>query len=262
MQGIPVEIKLTYIIAFVVLLFFLFFIVVVVLMYNKRQKFFLLQQERDTIQHANELLQKELEKQQALQSERDRISSDMHDDLGSGLSSIKLISEMLKKKHSDVETKQDLNEIVDYATNLTDTMREMVWSLNPRNDTLSKFVDHTIVYAKHFFEPSGINFNIVAAQEFPDITMSGFVRRNLFLCIKEIFNNIIKHAAAKNISFSIKCVENKLNIIILDDGIGLADNHQEGNGLYSIKKRIADCKGRIAWSNQPTGLQTSIEVFV
>ncbi len=262
MQGIPIEIKLTYIIAFVVLLLFLVFIVAVVLIYSKRQKYFLLQKESEEVKHQNELLQKELEKQQALQSERDRISSDMHDDLGSGLSSIKLISEMLKVKHSDAETKSDLNEIVDYATNLTDTMREMVWSLNPRNDTLPKFVDHTLGYAKHFFEPSGINFKVVSNQEFHDITMSGFIRRNLFLCLKEIFNNIIKHAAAKNVSFSIKCVENKLTIIIQDDGIGIADNHREGNGLYSIKKRIADCKGIIAWSNQPMGLQTSIEVFV
>jgi two-component system sensor histidine kinase DesK len=165
---------------------------------------------------------------------------------------------MLKRKHSDAETKSDLNEIVDNATNLTDTMREMVWSLNPRNDTLSKFVDHTVQYAKHFFEPSEINFKIVSNQEFPDIAMSGFVRRNLFLCLKEIFNNIIKHAVAKNVSFSIKYVENKLTIIIQDDGIGIAENLREGNGLYSIKKRIADCEGAINWTNMDFGLCTYI----
>jgi two-component system sensor histidine kinase DesK len=260
MQGIPIEIKLTYIIAFVVLLLFLVFIVAVVLIYSKRQKYFLLQQESEEVKHQNELLQKELEKQLALQSERDRISNDMHDDLGSGLSSIKLISEMLKIKHSDLETKNDLNEIVDYATDLTDTMREMVWSLNPRNDSLSKFVDHSIAYAKHFFEPSDIKFEVTTSPEFPEITMSGFVRRNLFLSLKEIFNNIIKHSGARKVSFSIKYVDNKLFIIIQDDGKGIADNSMKGNGLYSLKKRIADCEGVIVWKNMDFGLSTSITV--
>ncbi len=206
--------------------------------------------------------QKELEKQQALQSERDRISSDMHDDLGSGLSSIKLISEMLKKKHSDTETKSDLNEIVEHATSLTDTMREMVWSLNPRNDTLSKFVDHIIQYSKQFFEPSEISFKVVVKQEFPEITMNGFVRRNLFLCLKEIFNNIIKHAQAKNVLCTISYHEHKLVISIHDDGRGIPESHTQGNGLYSIRKRIADCNGHIEWTNRHPGLNTTIEIPV
>lgn len=206
--------------------------------------------------------QKELEKQLALQSERDRISSDMHDDLGSGLSSIKLISEMLKKKHSDTETKSDLNEIVDHATSLTDTMREMVWSLNPRNDTLSRFVDHIIQYSKQFFEPSEINFKVLATQEFPEISMNGFVRRNLFLCLKEVFNNIIKHAQANNVLCTISYHEHKLIISIQDDGRGIPESYTQGNGLYSIRKRIADCHGHIEWANQNPGLNTIIEILV
>jgi len=206
--------------------------------------------------------QKELEKQLALQSERDRISSDMHDDLGSGLSSIKLISEMLKKKHSDTETKSDLNEIVDHATNLTDTMHEMVWSLNPRNDILSKFIDHIVQYSKIFFDPSEINFKITTNPQSPEITISGFVRRNLFLSIKEIFNNIIKHSTASNVTCEINYQDNKLSIIIQDDGRGIADNYQEGNGLYSIKKRITECKGSIEWANQYPGLTTIIEIHL
>ncbi|MCC7029928.1 MAG: hypothetical protein IT257_06450 [Chitinophagaceae bacterium] len=206
--------------------------------------------------------QKELEKQQALQSERDRISTDMHDDLGSGLSSIKLISEMLKKKHSDEETKSELNEIVDHATELTTTMREMVWSLNPRNDVLARFIDHTVHYARQFFEPSEVNFKVHASQQFPEQTMNSFVRRNLFLCLKEIFNNIIKHAEAKNASLSISYEANKLKIIILDDGKGIAENHREGNGLYSIQKRIRQCGGTIQWVNQYPGLNTEIEIML
>ena len=107
--------------------------------------------------------QKEIEKQQALQSQRDRISIDMHDDLGSGLSSIKMISEMLKRKHQDEETKTDLNQIVDEASELTATMRDLVWSLNPRNDTILGFADHARRFVKQYFERAGIevHFQII-----------------------------------------------------------------------------------------------------
>ncbi len=206
--------------------------------------------------------QKEIEKQMALQSERDRISSDMHDDLGSGLSSIKLISEMLKKKHSDKETKEDLNEIVDHATELTATMRELVWSLNPRNDDLARFVDHTVQYARQFFEPSDIVFNIQTAESFPERPMNGFLRRNLFLALKEIFNNIIKHAGATRVDCTIRFHEQKLWLQIQDNGIGIAENFREGNGLISIQNRIHACKGIIHWQNTSPGLLTQISVSV
>lgn len=204
--------------------------------------------------------QKELEKQQALQSERDRISNDMHDDLGSGLSSIKLISEMLKRKHDDVETKNDLNEIVENATNLTDTMREMVWSLNPRNDDLERFVDHLEEYSKRFFNPSLLQFRFEKTNIYSNQIMNGFVRRNLFLCLKEILNNIIKHANAKHVEMNISFVNNTLLILIYEDGIGIGDKSINGNGFYTMQKRIKSCNGTIDIISSNPGLKIDIRI--
>lgn len=199
--------------------------------------------------------QKELEKQAALQAERDRISNDMHDDLGSGLSSIKLISEMLKRKHQDDDTQNDLNDIVENATELTATMREMVWSLNPRNDSLDQFLHHIQQYSKHFFAPSGIQCNIHLPKVADNIAMNGFVRRNLFLTFKEIQNNIIKHAKATVVNIDIRFDAPKLTCSIQDNGKGLSNDTQFNNGFYTMQKRIQECGGEFTWANMSPGLK-------
>lgn len=204
--------------------------------------------------------QKEIEKQLALQSERDRISIDMHDDLGSGLSSIKLISEMLKRKHSDEDTKQDLNEIVNHAAELTSTMREMVWSLNPRQDQLDKFIHHIAAYSKQFFEPSSIQCQINLPPYIEPTPLNGFLRRNIFLVLKEIQHNIIKHSQANQVHIDIQLEPHKLLIQITDNGKGLETDTIFNNGFYSMQKRIQDCKGTIEWKNRQPGLQFNLSI--
>ena len=206
--------------------------------------------------------QKELEKQAALQSERDRISNDMHDDLGSGLSSIKLISEMLKRKHKDEETQQDLNDIVDNATELTVTMREMVWSLNPRNDSLQQFLYHIQQYSKQFFEPSEIQCVIEMPSVASDISMNGFLRRNVLLTIKEIQNNIIKHAHATEVNIKATYRDGNLYFCIADNGKGLPENPSFNNGFYTRQKRIRECGGEFVWRNITPGLQIDFHVKI
>ncbi|HPI54715.1 MAG TPA: histidine kinase, partial [Chitinophagaceae bacterium] len=206
--------------------------------------------------------QKELEKQAALQAERDRISNDMHDDLGSGLSSIKLISEMLKRKHKDEETQQDLNDIVDNATELTSTMREMVWSLNPRNDSLQQFLHHMQQYSKQFFEPSEIKCVIEMPSVSSDISMNGFLRRNVLLTIKEIQNNIIKHAHATEVNIRATYGDGNLYFCIADNGQGLPENTVFNNGFYTMQKRIRECGGEFVWKNITPGLQIDFHVKV
>ena len=206
--------------------------------------------------------QKELEKQAALQAERDRISNDMHDDLGSGLSSIKLISEMLKRKHKDEETQQDLNDIVDNATELTATMREMVWSLNPRNDSLQQFLYHIQQYSKQFFEPSEIICVIEMPSVASDISMNGFLRRNVLLTIKEIQNNIIKHAHATEVNIKATYRDGNLYFCIADNGKGLPEHPSFNNGFYTMQKRIRECGGEFVWRNITPGLQIDFYVKI
>jgi len=203
--------------------------------------------------------QKELEKQQALQSQRDRISIDMHDDLGSGLSSIKMISEMLKRKHQDEETKTDLNQIVDEASELTATMRDLVWSLNPRNDTILGFADHARRFVKQYFERADIEVHFQLNIEENDLAMHGLARRNLLMILKETCTNIYKYAHTRKVDFCLMFQGTKLIIQIQDHGKGLPENASENNGIYSMRKRVQEIGGTIHWYSDINGLNTVVE---
>lgn len=203
--------------------------------------------------------QKELEKQQALQSQRDRISMDMHDDMGSGLSSIKMISELLKRKHSDAQTRDELNQIVVEATDLTATMRDLVWSLNPRNDTIQGFIDHCRRFVKQYFEQAQIPLDFQADCNQPSREMHGLARRNLLMILKETCTNIYKYAKSKGVDIQIQCSDTTLNISICDHGIGLPENVRENNGFYTMRKRMQEIGGQIQWHSDKQGLHTNIE---
>ncbi|QLH46042.1 MAG: hypothetical protein HWD58_10670 [Bacteroidota bacterium] len=203
--------------------------------------------------------QKELEKQQALQSQRDRISMDMHDDMGSGLSSIKMISELLKRKHSDAQTRDELNQIVVEATDLTATMRDLVWSLNPRNDTIQGFIDHCRRFVKQYFEQAQIPLDFQADCNQPSREMHGLARRNLLMILKETCTNIYKYAKSKGVDIQIQCSDTTLNISICDRGIGLPENVRENNGFYTMRKRMQEIGGQIQWHSDKQGLHTNIE---
>lgn len=260
MHELDPAIKLTYFALIGVFVIFVIFIILFVIIYKNKQTNLYNKNQMNEALLKQQQLEAEIEKMNALQSERDRISIDMHDDLGSGLSSIKLISELLKKKHKDEETQNDLNQIVEYATELTSTMREMVWSLNPRNDRLDKFIYYVQQYAHQFFEPSGIQLHIDIPSDIPETTLNGFVRRNLFLCIKEIFNNIIKHSEANKVRVTLQLNNNEIHISIQDNGKGISAESKINNGLYNIKKRITDCGGIIEWNNLMEGLRTDIKI--
>lgn len=202
--------------------------------------------------------QKELEKQQALQTQRDRISMDMHDDLGSGLSSIKMISEMLKRKHADTSTREELDQIVQESTELTATMRDLVWSLNPRNDTLGGFIDHSRRFVKQYFEKAEIEVNLLVSCEEQHTAMNGLARRNLLLVLKETCTNIYKHAQTKKVDIEIGCTASELYLLMTDHGRGLPQPHRENNGFYSMRKRMQEIGGSIEWHSDAGGVHTEI----
>jgi len=181
---------------------------------------------------------KEIEKHQELKNERDRISMDLHDDLGSGLSSIKLISELLKRRHTDANTTSDLNEIVIQATTITSSMRELVWSLNSKQDTLQNFIGYIIQYSKNFFQPSEILFQCKNQLGEIDSDLSALKRRNLFLAYKEILNNIVKHSKATQVVVSFNRESEVFELIIRENGIRFDVKNRKGNGLQTIISRL------------------------
>ena len=195
-------------------------------------------------------LKKEIEKLErlkALSSERMRISQEMHDDIGSGLTQINLISESAKL-HSlpGSNIKNELDDISSTSRQLVDNIGEIIWALNPQHDTLDILLAHLREQLHKLLEYSAIGYSINFPDELPLIELNNQQRRNILLVAKEIVHNSIKHSQGKIIVITVVLQNKELLFDICDDGIGfdpaLINN---GNGLRNIRQRIDEVGGSI-----------------
>jgi len=243
MKTIPDEIKIVYIIAIIVMMLFVGFIIFVVLIYNRKQLLYIKEKQLQESEYQNQLLQKELEKQKSIELERERISHDMHDDLGAGISALKLQAEFLKQKADDEDLKTDINELLKTSEEMNISMREMLWSLNSENDTLGSFIDYSKIYADHFLKKTKIRFTAETENINNDTLISTEQRRNLFLCLKEALNNAYKHSQSDQLKLSFVQKDKEFMMKISDNGIGINHEKPEGNGLRNMKRRMKEQNG-------------------
>ena len=177
----------------------------------------------------------------AQQEERNRISADMHDDLGAGMTSIRLYSELAKSKLVNNPI-PEIEKISSSANELLGKMNAIIWSMSSSNDTLGNMIAYIRSYALEYFEDTGITCKIDIPSKLPNIEVVGEIRRNVFLVVKEALNNILKHAKATEVSITLVRVEDGLTLYIQDNGIGinLDKLRQFGNGLKNMQKRMRD----------------------
>ncbi len=203
-----------------------------------------------------------LEKQQAIQKERTRIATDMHDDLGAGLSSIRFLSEKVKRNTFSDITKNDIDKILNSSSDLIDKMNEIVWAMNEKNDTLADLLTYIRSYAKEYCEENALRCEIKLPERVPDVFVSGEIRRNIFLTIKESLHNIIKHAAASKTDIEF-LINSSLWARIRDNGQGFdldkIKKESEGNGLKNMRKRIESIGGSFKMYNS-NGVVIEIQV--
>ncbi|WP_172284495.1 sensor histidine kinase [Chryseobacterium sp. LAM-KRS1] len=239
------ELKLTYAIITVVMLFFVVFIIFVVLMYNRKQLLFVKEKQLKEAEYQNQLLQKELEKQKLIELERERISHDMHDDLGAGISALKLQAEFLKQKAENSDLTNDIDELLKTSEEMNISMREMLWNLNSGNDTIGSFTSYSKMYTESFLKKTSINFIVTDGGIIQNMPVSAEIRRNMFLCLKESLNNAYKHSKANKISISFSQRDREFSMEISDDGIGMIKGKNEGNGLRNMKRRMKELNGEL-----------------
>jgi len=183
----------------------------------------------------------------AQQEERNRISADMHDDLGAGVTAIRLYSELAKKRIGK-EVIPELEKISSSANELLNNMNAIIWTMSSSNDSLDNMVAYIRGYALEYFENTGINCRIKIEEDLPNIAVAGEVRRNIYLVVKEALNNILKHSKATEVIISLKKSEDQFSVYIQDNGVGIDfDNLRRfGNGLINMKKRME--KSQITFS--------------
>lgn len=252
MKELPFELKFIFVAAIALILVFAAFIIFVVLMHNKKQILYLREKQMNT-ENQNKLLQKELEQQKILEQERERISHDMHDDLGAGISALKLQAEFIKQKASDDDLQNDINELLKTSEEMNISMREMLWSLNSGNDTLGSFIDYAILYTGNFLKKTKIVLQSECGDIIAESPVSTEMRRNLFLCLKEAVNNVYKHSHANTLKLSFSQEKNNFCMKISDNGTGIQDEQSKGNGLRNMKRRMSELSGECTIVSESPG---------
>ncbi len=194
-----------------------------------------------------------LERQKALSVERMRISQEMHDDIGAGLTQISLISESAKL-HSlpGNNIKNELDDIASTSRQLVDNIGEIIWALNPQHDKLDILLAHLREQLHKLIEYAAITCNINFPDEIPVIELNNQQRRNILLVSKEIVHNSIKHSQGKTLSITVVLQNKELLFDISDDGIGFdAARMHNGNGLRNIRQRVNEIGGCIQIQSEP-----------
>jgi signal transduction histidine kinase len=188
---------------------------------------------------------------EAKQEERNRISTDMHDELGSGVTAIRLMSEIVKTKMKD-NTLPEIDKISNNANDLLSKMNTIIWTMSSSNDRLDNMIAYTRSYALEYFESTHIDCHFESAGEIPATEMSGEKRRNVFLCVKESLNNVVKHSKANDVWIKVNVLPGILEIQIHDNGVGinLQKLREFGNGLNNMKKRMESIEGSFSIVNK------------
>ncbi len=192
-----------------------------------------------------------LEKQEALQAERNRIAAEMHDDLGGGLTSIKYLAHRAIRNMDNSKDRDIAFKIVNHSTKLISNMRDIIWAMDSAKDNIQSFVDYVIPFSKDFMGDHEIQFDVNINGEVPNSVLTGEQRRHLFLVIKEALHNIVKHARASAAELEILFTSEDFNLIIKDNGIGIRQNDRNGHGLINMQNRVEELSGRMELVGPP-----------
>lgn len=192
---------------------------------------------------------RELEQQTMLHKERARIAKDIHDDLGANLTQITLLSELA---HQDMgapeKARAQVEKISATARQVMKSLDEIVWAVNPRNDTLPHLVDYLGQFTLDFLRAPGIRCRLDLPEHPPGLNVPADIRHNVFLAVKEALNNIVKHSGAKEVRLGVDVSNGKLHIVVTDDGHGFERPPQDAwaDGLRNMRQRMGEIGGDCA----------------
>lgn len=214
-----------------------------------------------------------LAQQHAIEQDRSRIAKDIHDDIGAGLTQITLLSELGRRDPGHAGAQ--LERISDAARDLTRAMDEIVWAVDPQRDTLASLMDYISAYAEDFLRSAGIRCRMDFPAALPAMQIDAELRYNLFLALKEVLNNVVKHAQATEVWLHLQLDAKGFKLGVEDNGHGFeaangangaknttsVDRHNSGLGLPNLKKRLEAIGGQCRMESAP-GKGTRVEMVV
>lgn len=207
----------------------------------------------------------ELEKQKSIQQIRTRISRDIHDEIGAGLTKISLMSRKVVRESKGDAAAEAAQSIAGASQQLVKNLGEIVWTINPKNDTLADFLGYVRSYCTDLFEDSGLKLKLDIDEISPQLRSLRLypeVKRNLLLIIKETLNNALKHSGATDLSLRIAMPGNLLEIEITDNGRGFnpEERGESGNGLRNMKKRSEEVAAEYNIQSTSNGTRTKLTI--
>ncbi|GAB4034950.1 hypothetical protein GCM10028774_22990 [Spirosoma jeollabukense] len=185
---------------------------------------------------------------------RDRIAADLHDDMGSTLSSIRIFSDVVQQQIAPVrpEAVPVLQRISTSATTLSESMQDIIWTIQTKNDSLADVVTRMREFGLKMAEAKNIQFQMQVSDSFDSLRLNVEQRRNLYLIFKESLNNAVKYAEASRIDVSLNVTAKQLRLVIQDNGRGFeAATVRTGNGLPNLQKRADEIKGQLTLTSAP-----------
>ena len=201
----------------------------------------------------------ELVKRQAI---RNKIAQDLHDSVGSTLSSISVYSQVAriyKQKNQDAELQDTLEKIGDTSGEMISEMNDIVWAINPRNDNMEKIFHRMESFARPLLQAKGISIRFDYDPSLLQVNLPMEKRKNFYLIFKESVNNILKYADCRNMNVSISLKQQQIELLVTDDGGGFdmvkvmanASRSLSGNGLNNMKRRAMEMKGQLTIESSP-----------
>ena len=191
---------------------------------------------------------------QATERERARIAQDLHDDLGAGLTQISLNTAMVQNPAVSREVADGLlQEIDERSRDLVIALDEIVWAVNPKNDSVPSLARYFCQFAQSCLLSGGINCRLQVAADLPDVPVGAEHRHQLFLAFKEALHNILQHSAATQAHLEIATDLHTLTVTLADDGRGFIPGPlpEGADGLGNMRTRLARLGGRCVVSSEP-----------
>jgi signal transduction histidine kinase len=201
----------------------------------------------------------EIIKRQAM---RNKIASDLHDNIGSTLSSISVysqVAEIQNKKQNAPALEDVLQKIGNASTEMISEMNDIVWAINPRNDSMEKMIDRMESYAKPLLAAKNISFEFTCSEDLLKSNLKMEKRKNMYLVFKEAVNNALKYSGCTRLNVVISNTRNQLQMTISDNGMGFDTGLESqkkggslgGNGLKNMTMRALEMKGNVYITSSP-----------
>jgi signal transduction histidine kinase/ligand-binding sensor domain-containing protein len=196
------------------------------------------------------------QQKELVERERARIARDLHDQLGANLTQITLLGEMAETdKDLPAEIEEHAQQICATARETTRSLDEIVWAVNPSNDTIEGLVNYACKYAQDYFAMANVSYRAELPPGLPPIPILPEVRHNVFLAFKEAVNNVVKHARAREAHVKLLLEPHQFTLIVADNGRGLGDLSAKKlrNGLKNMRRRLTDVHGSFEIGPAPQG---------